>query len=70
MRGTALLCACLLMWVMSFAQNRTVSGKVTDARDGSPLSGVTVRAKGQTNVVLSKQDGSFPPAPQAWNFLT
>jgi TonB-linked SusC/RagA family outer membrane protein len=47
------------MWVMSFAQNRTVSGKVTDARDGSPLSGVTVRAKGQTNVVLSKQDGSF-----------
>src|SRR3954471_15839267 len=59
MRGTILLCACLLMWVFSFAQNRTVSGKITDAKDGSPLTGVTVKAKGQTNVVLSQQDGSF-----------
>src|SRR4051812_5057293 len=59
MRGTFLLCACLLAWVASIAQNRTVSGKITDARDGSPLTGVTVKAKGQTNVVLSQQDGTF-----------
>src|SRR5689334_12469616 len=59
MRGTVLLCTCLLMWVTMFAQNRTVSGKITDVKDGSPLSGVTVKAKGQTNVVLSQQDGSF-----------
>jgi len=54
-----LLCASLLMWVTMYAQNRTVSGKITDAKDSSPLSGVTVKAKGQTNVVLSQQDGSF-----------
>jgi len=59
MRGTVLLCASLLMWVTIYAQNRTVSGKITDAKDSSPLSGVTVKAKGQTNVVLSQQDGSF-----------
>jgi len=59
MRGTVLLCASLLMWVTMYAQNRTVSGKITDAKDSSPLSGVTVKAKGQTNVVLSQQDGSF-----------
>ena len=59
MRGTVFLCASLLMWVTMSAQNRTASGKITDAKDGSPLNGVTVKAKGQTNVVLSQQDGSF-----------
>ena len=28
-----------------FSQNKTINGKVTDIRDGSPLAGVTVTVK-------------------------
>ncbi|HXL59026.1 MAG TPA: TonB-dependent receptor plug domain-containing protein, partial [Chitinophagaceae bacterium] len=60
MRISILIFTCLLIWVSSFAQQtRTVSGKITDSKDGSPLAGVTIKGKGQTNIVLSKSDGSF-----------
>src|SRR6478672_4561892 len=60
MRISILIFACLLMCYSSFAQQtRTINGKITDSKDGTPLSGVTIKGKGQTNVVLSKQDGSF-----------
>ena len=41
------------------AQNKEVTGKVTDSRDGSPLVGVTVKAKGAANSTTTKQDGTF-----------
>jgi TonB-linked SusC/RagA family outer membrane protein len=60
MRISFLFFACLIVWLSSFSQQtRTVNGKITDSKDDTPLSGVTVKGKGQTNVVLSKQDGSF-----------
>src|SRR4051812_1668238 len=60
MRISVLIFACLIVWVNSFSQQtRTVNGRIVDSKDGSPLSGVTIKGKGQTNVVLSKQDGSF-----------
>jgi TonB-linked SusC/RagA family outer membrane protein len=60
MRITILISACMLIWGSSFAQQmRTVSGKITDLKDGTPLSGVTIKGKGQSNIVLSKPDGSF-----------
>lgn len=59
MRACILLYACLLLCSASFAQTRTVNGNVTDSKDGAPLAGVTVKAKGQTTVALSKQDGTF-----------
>jgi TonB-dependent starch-binding outer membrane protein SusC len=60
MRISILITACLLIWVSSFAQQtHTVNGKITDSKDGSPLSNVTIKGKGETNVVLSKPDGSF-----------
>jgi len=60
MRISVLTFACLLLWSSSIAQQtRTASGKITDSKDGTPLSGVTVKGKGQANIVLSKQDGSF-----------
>ena len=41
------------------AQTKEVTGKITDSQDGSPLPGVTVKAKG-TNISTSSQaDGSF-----------
>jgi TonB-dependent starch-binding outer membrane protein SusC len=41
-------------------QRRSISGKVTDAKDGSPLQGVTVLPKGsRSGGVVSGMDGSF-----------
>ena len=49
----------LFAFQVTFAQNKTVSGKVTDSRDGSPVAGASVTAKG-TNVGTSTgPDGSF-----------
>jgi iron complex outermembrane receptor protein len=42
------------------AQNRTITGKVTDAKDGSPLPGVSVQPKGNPRSgVVTGSDGSF-----------
>lgn len=60
MKASIVLYAFLLLWSASFAQQtRTVNGKITDAKDGSPLAGVTIKAKGYSHIVLSSQDGSF-----------
>ncbi|MBK6827173.1 MAG: carboxypeptidase-like regulatory domain-containing protein [Chitinophagaceae bacterium] len=44
---------------VSFAQDRTITGKVTDSKDGSPVSGASVTAKGTRNGTSTKADGSF-----------
>lgn len=44
---------------VSFAQNKTVSGKVTDSKDGTPLQGASVSAKGSTTGTQTGSDGSF-----------
>jgi TonB-linked SusC/RagA family outer membrane protein len=43
----------------SFAQNTEVTGKVTDSKDGTALSGVTVKAKGASLSTVTGQDGVF-----------
>ncbi|HTQ64909.1 MAG TPA: TonB-dependent receptor [Puia sp.] len=48
----------ILYYSSSFAQ-ATIKGKVTDNKDGSPLGGVTVRAKQSGSTVVTKEDGSF-----------
>ncbi len=52
---------CLLLFATpTFAQqNRTVSGTIADAKDGTPLAGVTVRIKNQDKAYQSEKDGSF-----------
>ena len=45
--------------ISAFAQERVVTGKVTDSKDGSPLSGVTVQVKGTKNATQTAADGSF-----------
>lgn len=42
-----LLFSCM---AMGFAQNRVITGKVTDQKDGSPLPGVSVTVKGVTGL--------------------
>lgn len=44
---------------MSFAQDRTVSGKVTSSDDGSTLPGVNVVVKGTTNGGVTDIDGNY-----------
>lgn len=44
---------------VSFAQTKTITGKVTDSKDGSVMPGVTVSAKGGSNAVQSRNDGTF-----------
>jgi iron complex outermembrane receptor protein len=42
------------------AQKRTITGKVVDSKDGSPLAGVTVQAKGDLKIATTTgNDGSF-----------
>jgi iron complex outermembrane receptor protein len=41
-----------------FAQNKTITGKVTNSTNG-PVPGVTVQVKGQKGGVVTKSDGSF-----------
>ncbi|HTF28439.1 MAG TPA: carboxypeptidase-like regulatory domain-containing protein, partial [Flavitalea sp.] len=41
------------------AQNRVITGKITDSKDGSPVSGASVQPKGSNQGVSSQADGSF-----------
>jgi TonB-dependent starch-binding outer membrane protein SusC len=50
--------ACMLFSVLSFAQDRTVTGKVTDP-DGKPLEGVSVKVKNTTKGTSTNADGIF-----------
>lgn len=50
--------ACLFA-IFSHAQTKIVTGKVTDSKDGSPLSGASVVAKGTSTGTQSGADGSF-----------
>lgn len=48
----------LLLSTITFAQNRKVTGKITDA-DGSPLPGVNVARRGEPSNVSSNADGIY-----------
>src|ERR1700730_13531217 len=54
-----LLAGILPCYAQSLAQSNTLSGKITDARDGTPLFNVTVRIKGTQIGTVSQADGSF-----------
>jgi len=59
MRTIAFLFALLFMSSASvFAQNQ-IKGKITDSKDGSPLTGISVKVKGTNNGVTTASDGSF-----------
>lgn len=42
-----------------FAQDRTVTGKVIDSKDGSPVSGASVQVKGTRTGTSTRPDGTF-----------
>ncbi|HEX9513980.1 MAG TPA: TonB-dependent receptor [Puia sp.] len=49
----------LLVSCSLFAQNKTISGKVTDSKDGSPLPGVSVVPAGSTRGTTTNAKGEF-----------
>lgn len=49
----------LLLTQQLAAQDRTVTGKVTDEKDGSPLAGVSVTVKGTQLGTTTLADGTF-----------
>lgn len=49
----------ILVSQSAFAQNRTVSGKTTDAADGTELIGVTILVKGTSNGTSSDINGNY-----------
>ncbi len=59
MRKLALLLSFLVCCIVLHAQTREVSGKITDAKDGAPVVGATIRAKGSNAAAVSGADGSF-----------
>ncbi|HWK07562.1 MAG TPA: TonB-dependent receptor [Puia sp.] len=49
----------LLVSYSAFAQNKTLSGKVTDSKDGSPLQGVSVIPAGSSRGTTTNARGEF-----------
>ena len=62
MKRILLTCVMLMLAVLTttaFAQNRTVSGKVTGSDDGLPLPQVTILLKGTTDGTPTNVDGEY-----------
>ena len=53
------LVAIVLSANTAIAQTKVITGKVTDSRDGSVLTGVTVSAKESKAAVQTKSDGTY-----------
>ncbi|MCY1720778.1 TonB-dependent receptor [Prolixibacteraceae bacterium Z1-6] len=49
----------LLSYSMSYAQVKTITGKITDADNGEPLPGVTIVVKGTTQGTITNFDGDY-----------
>jgi TonB-linked SusC/RagA family outer membrane protein len=56
----------LLLWLImaigvvhAFAQSRTITGRVIDEKDGTPLQGVTVQIKGTGKGVVTDANGNY-----------
>src|SRR5689334_21314553 len=59
MKKILLLTCCWLVAFSLHAQQRTVTGKVTDSSDGSPLPGVSILVKGTNNGTTSDVNGTY-----------
>lgn len=59
MRKLAVLIAVLLCSTLTVLAQTTISGKVTDSKDGTPVAGASVRVKGEKSIAITGSDGSF-----------
>ena len=49
----------VLFFASAYAQGTVITGKVTDAVDGTPLAGTTVKIKGTSKATVTNQNGNF-----------
>lgn len=68
MRQFVLLVLFTLSTVFSFAQQRTVSGKITDA-NGEPVPGASIKVKGTQKGAMADANGSFSLSAQPGDIL-
>jgi iron complex outermembrane receptor protein len=59
MKKTLVAMLLAVICLPAFAQERSVTGKVTDAKDGSPLVAASVVVKGTKKGVSTSADGTF-----------
>ncbi|MES2775522.1 MAG: TonB-dependent receptor [Bacteroidota bacterium] len=59
MRKTMLCLALLAAVFFAAAQEKLLSGKITDSRDGKPMAGVTVTVKGTNVTTTTNSDGTY-----------
>lgn len=57
--GLVMLVFFLLSQTLSFAQEKTVRGKVLDSQDNSPLPGVSIRVKSSGKAASTSSEGEF-----------
>lgn len=55
----AIVLPSLLICSQALAQDKMITGKVTDAKDGSPVANVTVTVKGTTSSTQTATDGTY-----------
>jgi TonB-linked SusC/RagA family outer membrane protein len=56
----AIIFPCLLfLSIAGYSQEKVITGKVTDSKDGSAMPGVSVTAKGSTTGTQTKADGTY-----------
>lgn len=58
-RGGALLIALLVMALQGFSQGRTITGRVTDSKDGSGIPNASVTLKGTNTGTTTDANGNF-----------
>jgi len=58
LRGVGIATLLLVLSSSAFAQ-KTITGKINDSKDGSPLAGVSITVKGTSTGTTSKADGTF-----------
>jgi iron complex outermembrane receptor protein len=54
-----MLSALLLLTHLTYSQDKVISGKVTDSKDGSVIAGVNITPKGSTGGTQTGTDGSY-----------
>lgn len=59
MRQFSLILLMLLFSTLAGFSQSTVRGTVTDSKNGTPLQGVTIKAKGERNSTVTNADGTF-----------
>ncbi len=58
-RFLSLFTILMLCATLAFTQNREITGKIVDSKDGTPLPKVSVKVKGTTKGVSTNPDGTF-----------